>query len=74
MVPQFFNKLSEFAGHHQVFVLLLTGFAFICASWSVEKILENFVFTDNSLMGYMGAIVGSLSVIWVIRHFVTCDK
>ena len=73
MIKEMFEKLSTFAHHHQVLFLLLMGFSIVCASWAVEKILENFVFTSNSFFGYLGAVAGSLSLIWLIKRHILRD-
>lgn len=70
MFKSFFEKFSTFAHHHQALFAILIAFIIICMTWAVEKILDEHVFKNKRLQGYLAVIAGGLFVLWIIQHFV----
>jgi hypothetical protein len=70
MFAEFFEKISNYANHHQAIFASLIAISIICFTWGVEKILETYLFPSKPLYGYFAAIIASLAVLWFIHHFV----
>lgn len=70
MFERIFDKLSEFADHHQAIFAVIVGFSVICLSWGVEKILEHYLFPRKKPFGFIAAIVIGLSVLWLTQHYI----
>jgi hypothetical protein len=70
MFTEIFEKVDSFAHHHQALFAFIVGVSAICFSWGVEKLLEEYLFPNNKLYGYLTAIFGGLSIMWLTKHFV----
>ena len=70
MFSEFFTKFNTFASHHQIIFALLIALCVIVITWAIEKILEEYIFYDKPLRGYLIAIFGGLLTLWLIQHFV----
>lgn len=73
MSSDFFNKLSEFAHHHQAFFAAVMALAVIFCSWGIEKIIEEYfcpLFPNNRIFGYLLMIALGLGLLWVTQHFI----
>ena len=73
MFADIFNKLSEFAHHHQAFFAGVIAVSVICCSWGLEKIIEEYLlplFPHNKLYGYILVIAFGLAVLWITQHVI----
>lgn len=69
MFSKLFDNLDKFADHHQAIIASLVTFSIICISWGIEKLMEHHC-RKNPLRGYIIAVVGGLTILWTIQHFV----
>ena len=65
LVEQFHNLKD----HHQVLITLVVAFSAICLTWGLEKLLEKYFFPKRPEIGYIVAVVGSLLLLWLVKHF-----
>lgn len=70
MFENVWNKLSQFADHHQAIFAVIVGFSIICLSWGVEKILDHYLFSIKKPYGYLVAIAFGLSLLWLTQHYI----
>jgi hypothetical protein len=70
MFSQMFDKLSTFANHHQAIIAAIVTFSIICISWGIEKIMEHHIFYKNPLRGYLIAVIGGLTMLWIVQHYI----
>lgn len=70
MFEKLANKLSTFADHHQVAFALIVGFAAVCFTWGLEKLLEHYVGRHYAPLGYFLVLGGGLLLLWITKHFV----
>ena len=70
MFSRLFDKLSDYADHHQAMFAVIATFSIICLSWGVEKILEQYVFPRRKPYGYIAAIIIGVSILWLTQHYI----
>jgi len=70
MFSELFAKVGTFADHHQFIFAIVVAICVVIASWSIEQILERYVFHQKKLIGYVIALIIALLVLWLIKHFV----
>lgn len=70
MFSEIFHNLNNFANHHQVIIAAIVTLSFICVSWGIEKILEQYVFHKNSLYGYITLVILGVLVLWLVQHYI----
>ena len=70
MFAKLITKINSFGDHHQVLFALIIGFCIICISWAIEKILEEYIFFNKPLFGYLATIIGASFVLWLTKHVI----
>lgn len=64
------NKLQTFEEHHQVLFALIVVIGIVLVSWGIEKILEEYVFPQKPLHGYLLVIIIGLFLLWLTKHII----
>lgn len=70
MFTRLVERLNNLGERHQIIFTLIVAFCFICISWGVEKILEQYIFPHKPLHGYVLIIAAGLAVLWLIQHLI----
>jgi len=70
MFSDLFSKVGTLADHHQFIFAIMVTICIVIASWSIEQILEHYIFPKKKLVGYITAIITAVILLWVIKHFV----
>jgi hypothetical protein len=70
MFEELFKKLNDFEDHHQVLFALIVTLGIVCFSWGVEKLLDEYVFPQKPIYGYLIAIAFGLFLIWICKHVI----
>jgi len=70
MFAELFAKVNTFASHHQVLFAVIIAICIISASWSLEQILDTYVFPKKKLVGYILTIAIAIVILWVTKHFI----
>ena len=70
MFSKLIAKLNSFGEHHQVFFAIIIGLCIICISWSIEKILEEYIFSRKPLYGYLATIAVAVFLLWLTKHVI----
>jgi len=68
MLKELIAKFSTLAEHHQLFFAIIVGLCIVCMSWSIEQILDRFIFPQKKLLGYIVIIFTSFLVFWMVKH------
>lgn len=69
MFSSFFQKVSNFADHHQIIIAGVIAFSVTCLTWGIEKMLEAYLFPKNPARGYITAVLIGLILLWITKHF-----
>jgi hypothetical protein len=71
MFVKFFNKVSDFASHHQVIIAVVVATCVVFATWGLENLVERYFLPNHkSVLRYFVALIGSGLILWFIQHTV----
>lgn len=71
MFVKFFNKVSDFASHHQVIIAVIVAVCVVFATWGLENLVERYFLPNHkSVLRYVVALFGSTLILWFIQHTV----
>lgn len=70
MFKKLFNKWNSLQEHHQTIFTLVVLISIICMSWSIEHILEDYIFPSRPLEGYLFIIAAAITLLLVTKHLI----
>lgn len=70
MFSELLNNFNQLASQHQMVLAALVALSVITLTWGIEKLLETYLFPKQPVIGYVIAVTGSVTMLFIVQHFI----